>query len=55
MSSQYIFTMNRLSRLHPPNKTVLDNITLYWLTNTLLEELSNAQMIAIARSAQSLH
>jgi LCP family protein required for cell wall assembly len=28
---------------------------LYWLTNTLLEELSNAQMIAIARSAQSLH
>jgi hypothetical protein len=28
---------------------------LYWLTNTLLEELSNAQMIAIARSAQTLH
>jgi len=28
---------------------------LYWLTNTLLEELSNAQMIAIARSAQGLH
>jgi LCP family protein required for cell wall assembly len=28
---------------------------LYWLTNTLLEELSNAQMLAIARSAQSLH
>jgi LCP family protein required for cell wall assembly len=27
---------------------------LYWLTNTLLEELSNAQMIAIARSAQPL-
>jgi LCP family protein required for cell wall assembly len=28
---------------------------LYWVTNTLLEELSNAQMIAIAKSAQSLH
>jgi hypothetical protein len=25
------------------------------VTNTLLEELSNAQMIAIARSAQTLH
>jgi polyisoprenyl-teichoic acid--peptidoglycan teichoic acid transferase len=28
---------------------------LYWLTNTLLEELSNAQMLAIAGSAQTLH
>src|SRR3979490_1968084 len=28
MSSQYIFTMHRLSRLHPPEKTVLENITL---------------------------
>jgi LCP family protein required for cell wall assembly len=28
---------------------------LYWLTNTLLEELSNAQMLAIAGSAQALH
>ncbi len=28
---------------------------LYWLTNTLLEELSNAQMIAVAKSAQPLH
>jgi ATP-binding cassette ChvD family protein len=28
MSSQYIFTMHRLSRLHPPDKTVLDNVTL---------------------------
>jgi hypothetical protein len=27
---------------------------LYWLTNTLLEELSNAQMIALAKSAQPL-
>jgi len=27
---------------------------LYWLTNTLLEELSNAQMLAIAHSAQGL-
>jgi LCP family protein required for cell wall assembly len=27
----------------------------YWLNNTLLEELSNAQMLAIAKSAQSLH
>ncbi|MGA2319145.1 MAG: LCP family protein [Solirubrobacteraceae bacterium] len=27
----------------------------YWLTNTLLEDLSNAQMLAIARSAQPLH
>jgi LCP family protein required for cell wall assembly len=29
--------------------------TLYWVTNTLLEDLSNAQMLAIARSAQPLH
>src|SRR6202011_3226518 len=28
MSSQYIFTMHRLSRLHPPDKTVLDDLTL---------------------------
>jgi polyisoprenyl-teichoic acid--peptidoglycan teichoic acid transferase len=28
---------------------------LYWVTNTLLEELSNAQMLAIARSARHLH
>jgi hypothetical protein len=28
---------------------------LYWITNTLLEELSNEQMLAIARSAQPLH
>jgi LCP family protein required for cell wall assembly len=28
---------------------------LYWLTNTLLEELSNSQMIAVAKSAQPLH
>jgi energy-dependent translational throttle protein EttA len=28
MSSQYIFTMHRLSRLHPPEKTVLDNVSL---------------------------
>jgi LCP family protein required for cell wall assembly len=27
---------------------------LYWLTNTLLEDLSNAQMLAIARSAKPL-
>ena len=28
MSSQYIFTMHRLSKLHPPDRTVLDNVTL---------------------------
>ncbi len=28
MSSQYVFTMHRLSKLHPPAKTVLDNVTL---------------------------
>jgi energy-dependent translational throttle protein EttA len=28
MSSQYIFTMHRLSKVHAPDKTVLDNITL---------------------------
>ena len=28
VSSQYIFTMHRLSKLHPPSKTVLDNVTL---------------------------
>src|SRR5256714_5543911 len=28
MSSQYIFTMHRLSKVHPPDRKVLDNITL---------------------------
>src|SRR5271169_4204794 len=28
MSSQYIFTMHRLSKLHPPDKTVLNNVSL---------------------------
>src|ERR1700712_4712201 len=28
MSSQYIFTMHRLSKLPPPDKTVLDNVSL---------------------------
>jgi energy-dependent translational throttle protein EttA len=28
MSSQYVFTMHQLSKLHPPDKTVLDNVTL---------------------------
>jgi polyisoprenyl-teichoic acid--peptidoglycan teichoic acid transferase len=28
---------------------------LYWVTNTLLEDLTNAQMLAIAKSAQPLH
>jgi hypothetical protein len=27
---------------------------LYWVSNTLLEDLSNEQMLAIAKSAQSL-
>jgi sulfate-transporting ATPase len=28
MSSQYIFTMHRLTKVHPPERTVLENITL---------------------------
>jgi LCP family protein required for cell wall assembly len=32
-----------------------ENGALYWVTNTLLEELSNAQMLALAKSAQGLH
>jgi ATP-binding cassette ChvD family protein len=28
MSSQYIFTMHRLSKIHPPDKKVLDDVTL---------------------------
>ncbi len=28
MSAQYIFTMHRLSKVHPPDRTVLENITL---------------------------
>src|SRR5437763_3386654 len=28
MSSQYIFTMHRLTKVHPPDRTVLENITL---------------------------
>ncbi|HUH80321.1 MAG TPA: energy-dependent translational throttle protein EttA [Solirubrobacteraceae bacterium] len=31
MSAQYIFTMHRLSKVHPPDKTVLENITLAFL------------------------
>jgi polyisoprenyl-teichoic acid--peptidoglycan teichoic acid transferase len=31
------------------------NGVVYWLTNTLLEELSNSQMLAVAKSASSLH
>jgi energy-dependent translational throttle protein EttA len=31
MSSQYIFTMHRLTRTHPPDKTVLSDITLAFL------------------------
>lgn len=32
-----------------------DHDIVYWLTNTLLEELSNQQMLALAKSAQPLH
>jgi energy-dependent translational throttle protein EttA len=28
MSAQYVFTMHRLSKVHPPDKTVLENLTL---------------------------
>jgi energy-dependent translational throttle protein EttA len=28
MSAQYVYTMHRLSKLHPPDKTVLDQLTL---------------------------
>src|SRR5919206_2102583 len=31
MSTQYIFTMHRLTRVHPPDKTVLKDITLAFL------------------------
>jgi energy-dependent translational throttle protein EttA len=31
VSSQYIFTMYRLSKVHPPEKTVLENLTLAFL------------------------
>jgi energy-dependent translational throttle protein EttA len=31
MSAQYIFTMYRLSKVHPPDKTVLEDITLAFL------------------------
>src|ERR1700742_5212407 len=32
MSSQYVFTMYRLSRVHPPDKEVLRDISLSFLT-----------------------
>lgn len=32
-----------------------DGNVLYWVTNTLLEDLNNAQMLEIAKSAQPLH
>src|SRR5579859_4808356 len=31
MSSQYVFTMHRLTKVHPPDKTVLDGISLSFL------------------------
>ena len=31
MSAQYVFTMHRLTKAHPPDKTVLENITLAFL------------------------
>jgi sulfate-transporting ATPase len=31
MSSQYVFTMHRLSKVHPPDKTVLSEVTLAFL------------------------
>ena len=31
MSAQYIFTMHRLTRVHPPDKTVLQDVTLSFL------------------------
>ncbi len=31
MSSQYVFTMHRLSKVHPPDKTVLSDLTLAFL------------------------
>ena len=34
---------------------LIDNVLVYWLTNTLLEDLSNEQMLSIARSAKPLH
>jgi LCP family protein required for cell wall assembly len=32
-----------------------EGAVLYWVSNTLLEDVSNSQMLAIAKSAQSLH
>jgi len=32
-----------------------DGHALYWLTNTLLEDLTNQQMLGIARSVQPMH
>src|SRR5215207_11279751 len=31
MASQYIFTMHRLTKVHPPDKTVLNDVTLAFL------------------------
>src|SRR5436305_11961300 len=31
MSTQYIFTMHRLSKVHPPDKTVVKDVTLAFL------------------------
>jgi len=47
MSSQYIFTMHRLSKLHPPEKTVLNDITLafYLISLIGIGMLSTAGMV----------
>ena len=45
-----------LHRRQPhPRDRLAPGPMLYWLTNTLLEDLSNEQMLAIARSAKPLH
>jgi polyisoprenyl-teichoic acid--peptidoglycan teichoic acid transferase len=62
-----LFAHSRTQRIGHVNYKIIDDGShihvvgwisrkvLYWVTNTLLEELSNAQMLDIAKSAQSLH
>lgn len=40
MSSQYIYTMYKLNQIHPPNKTILKNISLNFYPKTKINVLN---------------
>ena len=45
MSSQYIFTMYKLSRVHPPDKKVLEDISLSFLPGAKIGVLDRKSVV----------